>query len=261
MPLALIIGASSGVGAAAAKELAGRGYRVVLTARSGEPLAKLASDIGDRASFIACDASSSDGIESLAKRVREKTGVPDVIVNCAGLGEWKRIEDTSPEEARLMIGAPYLAAFNASHIFMREMLARRSGVLIHVNSPACFMPWPSAIGYSAARFALRGLHEALCQDLAGTGVHSCHIVFGRIDSEYFDHNPGVVDKMPGISKTIRTISVAECARVIASVAQRPRRQVIYPTMLKMFYWSFLALPQLTRWLLRATAKESTKPKF
>ncbi len=58
----------------------------------------------------------------------------------------------------------------------------------------------------------RGLHEALCQDLAGTGVQSCDVVFGRIDSEYFAHNPGVVEKMPGISKTIRTISEAECAR-------------------------------------------------
>lgn len=254
MKLALIIGASSGVGAATARELADRGYRVVLSARSAEPLAKLASEIGESAGFVACDASSSVDMESFANNVREKYGLPDVIVNCAGLGQWKRIEDTSPDEARLMIGAPYLAAFNASHLFMREMLARRSGVLIHVNSPACYMPWPSSVGYSASRFALRGLHEALCQDLVGTGVSSCHVVFGRIHSEYFDHNPGVVEKMPGISKTIRTISVAECARVIASVAEKPRRQVIYPTMLRIFYWSFLVMPWLTRWLLRATAR-------
>ena len=151
-----------------------------------------------------------------------------------------------------MISAPYLAAFNASRMFMRDMLQRRSGTLIHINSPACFMPWPSAVGYAGARFALRGLHEALRQDLAGTGVHSCHIVFGKIDSEYFTHNPGVEDRMPGIAKTIPTLSTTRCARLIADVAERPRSQAIHPFMLRLFYWSYLVTPWLTSFFLRVT---------
>lgn len=253
MKLVLILGASSGVGAATARKMATDGYRVVLAARNRERLADLAAEIGQLADFMACDASSPEEIASLAKFVRDKHGVPDVIVNCAGLGQWKRIEHTSPEECRQMIGAPYLAAFNASHIFMSEMLARRSGVLIQVNSPACYMPWPNSVGYSASRFALRGLHEALCQDLVGSGVHSCHVVFGRIDSEYFENNPGVVEQMPGIGALIPTLSTSQCARVIAALAERPRRQVVYPTMLRIFYWTFLVMPWLTRWLLRITA--------
>ncbi|MBX3423609.1 MAG: SDR family oxidoreductase [Pirellulaceae bacterium] len=251
--LALIVGASSGVGEATARELAVRGYRVVLSARCRDRLAELVSQIGSAADCCACDAASAAGVQSLADFVRQRHGLPDVIVNCAGLGQWKRIEDTSPAEAHTMIGAPYLAAFNVSQAFMRDMLQRGSGLLIHVNSPACYMPWPSSVGYSAARFALRGLHEALSQDLAGTGVHSCHVVFGRIDSQYFDNNPGVLQRMPKISVLIRTLSSAECAKIIANLAERPRRQVVYPFMLRLFYWSSLTLPWLTRWLLRATA--------
>jgi hypothetical protein len=250
--LALIVGASSGVGAATAKELARRGWTVVLAARSEERLRNLAEAIGPSASYRACDAAQANEVTALEAFVRERHGVPDVVVNCAGLGQWKRLEDTSPDELALMIGAPYLAAANASRMFLREMLARRSGALIHVNSPACFMPWPSSAGYTASRFALRGLHEALMQDLAGTGVHTCHVVFGRIDSEYFAHNEGVVERMPRVAASIRTLGVDECARVLADVADRPRALVVHPFMLRLFYWNSLVAPWLTRWLLRVT---------
>ena len=255
--LALVVGASSGVGAATARELVQRGYQTVLAARSHERLERLSQELGDLADFYTCDASSADGIQSLADYIRQRHGTPNVIVNCAGLGQWKRIEDTSPAEAYRMISAPYLAAFNASQVFMAQMLQRGSGVLIHVNSPACYSPWPSSVGYSASRFAVRGLHEALCQDLAGTGVHSCHVVFGRIDSEYFENNPGVLDRMPRISTVIPTLTVRHCAKRIADIAERPRRQLVDPMMLRLFYWSALAMPWLTRWLLRISSPRTS----
>ena len=141
-------------------------------------------------------------------------------------------------------------------MFLRDMLERRSGTLIHVNSPACFMPWPSAVGYTASRFALRGLHEALSQDLAGSGVRTCHVVFSRINSEYFDHNPGVTERMPGIAATVRTLTVEECARVLVDVANRPRKLVVHPLMLRFYYWNDLVVPWLVRWLLRVTGAKS-----
>lgn len=249
----LITGASSGVGAAAARQFARKGYQVILVARNDTRLASIAEEIGPAATWIACDASSGASVEALAQRVINEVGVPDIIIHSAGLGQWKRIEDTSPEEAHQMIGAPYLAAYNITQVFMNAMLDRDSGVVVHVNSPACFMPWPSSVGYTASRFALRGLHEALRQDLAGTGVKSCHVVFGRIDSEYFQNNPGVVGKMPGIASTIRTVSSEECGRLLVKVAERPRRQVVYPFMMRMYYWTNAVAPWLTRWLLRVTS--------
>ena len=254
--IALITGASSGVGAASARLFAKNDYRVVLVARNETRLAEIAAEIGPAASWIACDASSGEAVQTMAQQVLSDVGVPDVIINSAGMGKWKRIEDTPPDEARQMIGAPYLAAYNVTQVFMEGMLNRKSGVVIHVNSPACFMPWPSAVGYTASRFALRGLHEALSQDLAGTGVKSCHVVFGRIDSEYFQNNVGVADKMPGIAATIRTITVEECSQLLLKIAKRPRRQAVYPFMLKLYHWTNLAAPWLTRWLLRVTSPKT-----
>ncbi|MEO0558927.1 MAG: SDR family NAD(P)-dependent oxidoreductase [Bacteroidota bacterium] len=252
--VALIVGASSGVGAATARELSRRGWLVVLVARSEERLATLAKSIGANASAYPCDASSPSEVVGLEAFVRVQHGIPDVVINCAGVGEWKRLEDTTPDDLLRMIGAPYLAAANASRMFLRDMISRQQGILIHVNSPACFMPWPSSVGYAASRFALRGLHEALLQDLAGTGVKSCHVVFGHIDSPYFESNAIEMEQLPGISETIRTLTVEECATVLADVADRPTVLRVYPFVLRVYYWIHRIAPWLPRWLLRITSR-------
>ena len=250
MKLALITGASSGVGAAAARHLAGAGYRVALVARRRKPLEQLAVMIGPAATVAACDAADGDAVMAMADHIRATLGVPDLIVHCAGAGAWKFIEDTTPQDGDVMMQAPYRAAFNITHAFMRGMLARRSGVIIHVNSPAAIFPWPACTGYAAARWALRGLHEALCQDLHGTGVASCHLVLARVDSPYFEHNPDSIQHIPRIASTVRTLSSDECGRVIARLAARPRRELLYPFMLRCYGWSHRVAPGLVAWLLR-----------
>ena len=234
MKLAVITGASSGIGAAAARRMASEGYKIILVARQRSKLDEVALEIGDNAVVEVCDASDGDAVLAMADRVRHEFKTPDVIINSAGAGQWKLIEDTTPVEAVTMMKAPYFAAFNITHAFMRDMLERNRGVIIHVGSPVSICTWPSCTGYAATRWALRGLHESLCEDLRGTGVHSCHVVFGKVSSSYFDHNPGAEENLPGIARTVRTISPEECANVIASTVRRPRRQVIYPLMLRMF---------------------------
>ncbi len=186
----------------------------------------------------------------MLERVRASHGIPDVVVNCAGAGRWERVEDTSPEMARAMMDAPYFAAFNVTQGVMADMLARDRGTLIHVNSPACFVPWPSSVGYAAARGALRSFHEALLQDLAGTGVTSCHVIFGHTESEYFQNNPGVDQKFPLIDKTLPVLSVDDCAAVLADVLRRPRAQIVRPRLLALYVRQAALLPGLTRWMVR-----------
>jgi NAD(P)-dependent dehydrogenase (short-subunit alcohol dehydrogenase family) len=197
MKLAVITGASSGIGKATARLLAADGYTVVLVARNRQALDRVAQEIGSQAIVEACDASDGDAVLAMAERVRRDHGVPHVIVNSAGAGQWKRIEDTTPAEAVTMMGAPYFAAFNVTHAFMREMLAEGRGVIVHVGSPASICTWPSSTGYAASRWALRGLHESLCDDLRGTGVRSCHVLFGRVSSPYFEHNPDTATQATG----------------------------------------------------------------
>ena len=143
MRTALITGASSGIGAAAARAFDAAGYRVALVARTAEKLAETAEGLSNKPVVEAVDAANGDAVLAMAERLRADFGVPDVIINNAGAGVWKYIEDTKPAEAITMMNAPYFAAFNVTHAFMSDMLSRRSGVLIHVNSPVAEMVWPS----------------------------------------------------------------------------------------------------------------------
>ena len=247
--LALVTGASSGIGAATAERLAREGYRVVLVARSREKLDDVARRIGPLASIECLDAADGEAVIAMAERVRSSVGIPDVIVNAAGAGAWKRIEETSPAEARAMMDAPYFAAFHVVHAFMQDMLGRNSGVIVHIGSPGAWAPWPSSVGYAGARWALRGLHEALCSDLAGTGVHSCHVLFGKVESAYFETNENTASRMPGIVRLARTITPDECAEVILRTVRRPRHTVIYPPMARVLVATHAVAPWLTRWMM------------
>ena len=250
MKTVLITGASSGVGAATARRMAGDGKSVILVARSADTLGAVADEIGPNATALPCDASDPDAVAQMAKEVTDRFGVPDGIINSAGAGRWKTVQDTTPHEAMEMMQAPYFAAFNLSHAFLHAMLTRGSGVIVHVNSPACFAPWPSSAGYAASRAALRALHEAMSQDLVGTGVHSCHVVFGEVTSPYFDNNPGTAEKIPMLGKMIPKMSVETCADVLADVLARPRAQVIQPFLLKPNVLTARLFPRFARWALR-----------
>ena len=248
--LAVITGASSGVGAATARDLVARGYRVVLIARSAEKLGVLAAELGEAATPAAADAADADQIGAVADRVMQTLGVPDVIVHSAGAGGWKTVPETTPDEAVTMMAAPYFADFLTTRAFLPAMLARGSGVILHINSPAAILPWPSSAGYTAARAAVRGFHEALAQDLTGTGLRSCHVIFGRVASDYFDNNPGVIEKMPKLAAMIPVLSPEYCALKLAHLAEHPRHNAVFPLTLNINSRMAVLFPGPMRWLLR-----------
>jgi NADP-dependent 3-hydroxy acid dehydrogenase YdfG len=250
MKLILITGASSGVGEAAARAFAGTGAKVILLARNADQLTKIAQDIGDRAIAIPCDAADPDAVAQMSETVLSTHGTPDVIINSAGAGQWKTLQDTAPDEAIAMMNAPYFAAFFVTRAFLPAMLKCNSGVILHVNSPACITPWRSSVGYAASRAALRGLHEALSQDLVGTGVKSCNVIFGKIASPYFDNNPGTAEKLPALDKLLPTLSPEDCAEILLKLSRSPRHTAIYPMLLRGLIVFGQLTPRLTRWLVR-----------
>jgi uncharacterized protein len=253
--LAVVTGASTGIGAATARLLAKEGARVVLVARSREALEALAGEIratGGEAHAVAADLGKPDAVALLSREVLAVHGAPDLLVNNAGAGRWLFVDETPPEEAVAMMEAPYFAAFFATRAFLPRMLERGSGLVVNVNSPMALMPWPGATGYGAARWALRGFTEALRQDLAGTGVGVMHFVPGKTSSAYFEHNPGAEERIPLVSKVIPTLSPEEAAASLVGGVLRDARDVVVPFMLRLFWFFERPFPGPTRRLLRAT---------
>lgn len=249
--LAVVTGGSSGIGAATAAALAGDGWKVVIVARGSDALLavrdRLVAAGGDVVAEVA-DASAGEAVLEMARRVAAAHGVPDAIVNAAGAGEWRFIEETPPDLAAQMMGAPYAAAFNVTHAFMAGMLARGSGVIVHVGSPGSLVPWPGATAYTAARWALRGLHEALRQDLRGTGLHSCHVIFGEVTSPYFETNAVPRTNLPNLNRWVKAVSPRQCAEVITATIERPRAQVAYPPVVRLLVRLGLLVPPAGRLL-------------
>ena len=259
--LAVVTGASAGIGRASALLLASRGWRVVAVARRGERLEELARQaavlgVGEVVPE-AVDAADPAAVAALCKRVLERYGTPGALVNSAGAGVWRWPEDTPPELMEQLLDAPFRAAYHLTYGLLRPMLEAGDGVIVHVGSPASIVPWPSATGYTISRWALRGLHEALAQDLAGTGVHSCHVVFTEVASEYFEVNEGTHELRPTIGALIPTISPAEAAEVVVRTLHHPRPQVLHPWLLRAGHGLHRLAPGTVRHLTRRTGRRRT----
>jgi NADP-dependent 3-hydroxy acid dehydrogenase YdfG len=259
--VAVVTGASSGIGAASARLLCMEGWTVVLVARRADRLTALAREldaVGGRAVVEPLDAADGDAVDVMAARVLADVGVPDAIVNSAGAGVWRWMEDTSHTELAGLLGAPFLAAWNVSRAFMPAMLRRRQGVIVHVGSPASVAPWPGATGYTTSRWALRGLHEALRQDLHGTGVRSCHVLFGEVSSEYFEANPDTHEHIPRVGRLIPVTTPERAARVVLRTIARPRPQVFFPPMLAVTQVANVLMPRVVALLARRTGRQRSR---
>jgi short-subunit dehydrogenase len=129
--LAVVTGASSGIGEATAKLLAAGGARVCLLGRNEARLEAVAAFIRERhgtADVYALDLADAGALSRGAQAMLRERGVPDILVHCAGAGRWLPIVDTTADEAAAMMAVPYLAAFNLTRECLGGMLQRRSGL-------------------------------------------------------------------------------------------------------------------------------------
>ncbi len=213
----IVTGASSGIGAATAKELARYGAQIVLAARREDELAKQVDEItraGDRAIAIQTDISDSAQITQLVGQVVERFGRVDVLVNNAGVGWQVPFADESVERIDHMINVNFRGAILATHAVLPGMLERRHGAIISVASVAGHIAVSSM--YSATKFGLRGFMLSLRRELAGTGVAASVVSPGYIHTPL---NRGSRFPMPGPEVV---------AHAIADLVVKPRREVIVP---------------------------------
>ncbi|MGO4870371.1 MAG: SDR family NAD(P)-dependent oxidoreductase [Roseiarcus sp.] len=232
---ALVTGASSGIGEAAAHALAARGARVALVARSAEKLARVADEIaaaGGKALIFPADLADPDQAERACAGAMDEAGAPDILVNNAGAGRWLSTLETSPAEARAMTELPYLAAFAVTRALLPAMLARGAGQIVNVTSPASYMVWPNAAAYIAARHALKGFSDALRLEVAPCGLLVSLVVLGTVESAYWEHNPGSREHAP---KGFAPLSVDQAAQAILSAIEKRRRYVVRPALFRLLF--------------------------
>jgi len=186
---ALITGASSGIGAAIAQQLAQRKHTVVLVARRKQRLQKLAEELsgeyGVRAETISCDLSKPAPRGRLPGQIEELGLSVDVLINNAGFATGGPFADSDPgrelEQVRVLVEAP-VALTSA---FLPGMVSRRRGAILNVASTAAMQPLPYAAGYSAAKAYVLTFSEAVHQEVHGQGVTVTALCPGPVETEFW----------------------------------------------------------------------------
>jgi NADP-dependent 3-hydroxy acid dehydrogenase YdfG len=184
---AFVTGASRGVGAAIARELAGSGARVGLAARTRSSLDQLASDIGNGAFPVECDVSNPASVDNAVAETRRMIGgAPDILINNAGLFTIRGITETSLEEFQSLLSTNVTGAFSFIRAFLPEMISRGSGHVVTIGSVADRHIFPGNAAYSATKYASRAIHEVLRAETRGTGVRATLVSPAAVDTDIWD---------------------------------------------------------------------------
>ncbi|MET9341372.1 SDR family oxidoreductase [Nonomuraea sp. NPDC003804] len=185
---ALVTGASSGIGAEFARQLAARGHDLVLVARSVERMEALAAELADRhgvaVEVIGQDLSAPDAAARVAERVQGRR--IDLLVNNAGFGTAGRFQDLSPEREHDELMVNVVALVGLTHALVPGMLARGEGAVVNVGSTAGFNVAPYFATYGASKAFVLNFSLALWSELRGTGVKVLAVTPGPVETPFFD---------------------------------------------------------------------------
>lgn len=187
--IALITGASSGIGAVFARHLAARGYRLVLTARRKERLEALADEVRQRhnvaAEVFAADLARSEDIARLEQHIADLPPLT-LLVNNAGFGTSGNFAEVDLDKQLAMIQVHIAASVRLCRATLPPMLKQRRGSIINVSSVAAFLPAPGNVNYSASKSYLVTFSKALHSEVAGSGLTVQALCPGFTYTEFHD---------------------------------------------------------------------------
>ncbi len=235
-PVALVTGASSGIGAAIARRLAREGIRLALAARRKERLEALTEEIrqaGGEARPFPADLAQEAERERLIREVDAVWGLPDILVNNAGLG-WYGFGDGMPwPRAQEMIEVNVAAAVHLCLLVLPRMKARGRGHLINIGSIAGNIPSQGVALYCATKSFLEAFTTAIYRELQGTGVWISVVKPGPVTTEFFDRSSSAGLRMPAERFAISPERVAER---VWRLLGHPRRVVYVPEWYRIVPW-------------------------
>jgi NADP-dependent 3-hydroxy acid dehydrogenase YdfG len=226
-PVAVITGASSGIGEATARALAASGYRLALLARRADRIQALADALGGGATAIAiaADVTERESIVKAADRVQAELGGTDVLINNAGVMLLAPFTDAGHDDHRRMIEANLLGAMTVTEVFL-DQLRDGGGDLVNLSSVAGRTARPGNAVYAATKWGLNGWSESLRQELQ-PGVRVMVIEPGAVATELTDHitHPGAKQAAEQMYRQL-AITADDIAEVIAFAVTRPRRMTL-----------------------------------
>jgi len=189
--VAVVTGASSGVGRRIAERLAGKGAKLGLLGRDAarlEETARACSALGAEVVFAAGDIGAADYVASSLARFERELGPVAILANCAGISLPRRmkLEEIAPDRWDEMIQTNVRGTYLTCHHVIAGMKDRGQGVIVNIGSTAAHVAKPGVSAYAASKFAVRALTDALIEECDGTGVRICMVSSGPINTPIWE---------------------------------------------------------------------------
>ena len=230
--VAVVTGASSGIGAATARALAADGDAVALLARRQDRIQALAAELGNGSIAVQADVTDRDSLTAAATRVQDELGGADVLVNNAGIMLLGPFSSEQHQDYRAMIEANLLGAITATEVFLDQLKAGGAGDLINISSVAGRTARAGNGVYAATKWGINGWSESLRQELL-PAVRVTLIEPGVVDTElpqHITHEQTREAVQKGYDAA--TVKPEEIAEVISFVLSRPRHLAIHEVLLR-----------------------------
>lgn len=226
--VAVVTGASAGVGRATARALAERGWSLGLLARGEDGLKSAADDAeraGVRALVLPVDVSDSDAVASAADAVEHELGPIDVWVNCAMTAVFGRFVDVPLEDYRRVTDVTYLGYVHGTRAALDRMRPRNRGVIVQVGSALAYRGIPLQAAYCGAKHAVQGFTDSVRTELLdeGSGVRICEVHVPALNTPQFRW---VKSLLPNEAQPVPPIYQPEIAAdAVAWLVEHPRREM------------------------------------
>jgi NADP-dependent 3-hydroxy acid dehydrogenase YdfG len=225
MSVAVITGASSGIGEAAARALGADGHRLALLARRADRVQELADELGNGALAIEADVTDRDSMVAAAERVQAELGGADILINNAGVMLLAPFTSDQRAEHRRMVETNLLGAMTATDVFL-DQLRDGGGDLVNISSVAGRTARPGNAVYAATKWGINGWSESLRQELQ-PDIRVMVIEPGAVATELTDHITDADTKRVTEQRYDEmAITAVDIAEVIAFAVSRPRRMTL-----------------------------------
>lgn len=224
--IAIVTGASRGIGEAVARQLHAAGATVVLAARNQERLDTLANALGERAYALATDVSEPEQIRALVDETIRRSGRVDILINNAGVGLSGLVADVQMDALRRVFDVNVFGALACIQACVPHMREQNAGHIVNISSILGKRSVPQTAGYAATKFALQALSDALRIEEAPHGISVTVVCPGSTDTEFRDNEIPAGSVLLADRPRVNMVSADRVARSVVKAIRYRRREVL-----------------------------------